>query len=278
MQLGGEPAPRCVVVACEPALLDCNLDPADGCEASFCAQGAHCGACASEGGGCPIGQFCNGGRCAPDALRVWVAAGRVVRAGDGAPIAGARISRIRDCSSAEPAGSDVDGTYNVTWDFERPFVRLRTEADGYAARLDGPETWGEIPLLEQAELDALLALSPVTVNRNLGIVVIDSWDAGVEIVEPVTGTYRAPAIPASAPYTVPLADGRTRIVYVNVRPGVVRVRAQSAGDARRWVSCNDHGPDWTGEWDAPAWYDSLATSDAIVHVQFGWCQSFSVGG
>ena len=115
-------------------------------------------------------------------------------------------------------------------------------------------------------------------TSRFGIVVIDASDTVFEIVEPVGGTYRAPAIPASERYTVPLPDGRTRMVYVNVRPGVVRVRALYAGDTRATVECNDHWPDWSGAWDAPVWYDTLATSDAIVHVQFGRCRISIVGG
>jgi hypothetical protein len=273
IQLTGEPAPRCVVTRCEPTRIDCNLDPSDGCEADFCTELAHCGACGGIGPSCAAG-FCNAGRCAPSAVSIHLVDGVVRRDRDDAPIAGASVSRFRSCGGLDATGSDATGAYSLAWEYERPFVLFLTQAAGYASQLDGPDSRAEIRLLEVAELDAILDASPVPVDRRLGIVVVDVQSAGIDLVEPISGTYLAPTIPSSPSYDLALPDGRTRRVFVNVRPGTARVRAAGAGDARNVVECTD-GP---GGPAMPIWHDTVVTNETIVHLQFGVCSLGSVGG
>ena len=109
------------------------------------------------------------------------------------------------------------------------------------------------------------------------MVIVDAPGAACEVVEPISGTYRAPPIPGTG-YMTTLPDGRALQVFVNVRPGTARVRAIGAGDTAVTVRCNDHGPDWAGPWDAPTYHDTLVSSAGIVHLRFGWCQVSVVGG
>ena len=276
LQLAGEPAPRCVVTACEEHRLDCDLDPSTGCEANFCTDLAHCGACGGYRGACDYG-ICRDGRCAPSGSAYGQISGRIVRDRDGAPIAGATISRLRDCTSGDSTTSAASGAYTLTWAYHPPFQHFRTEAPGYVAQVDPYETTEEIRLLETAELEALLAMSPVPVDRRLGIVVVDSRQTGFNIVEPVAGTYEAPAIPNTY-FAVTLPDGRIREVFVNVRPGTARVRFFRAGDSSTSAECNDRGPSWSSSWNAPVYHDVVVSSAGIVHLRFGWCTGGGVGG
>ena len=277
VHLDGEPRPRCVVTACEAQRLDCDLDPSDGCEANFCHQLAHCGACGGYGGACDGGR-CLDGRCAPRPGSYTEVSGTVVRDRDGAPIAGATVSRLRTCGAPDTGTTDASGAYSVGWnDSPPPFQPLITEAAGFAPRIDVPSTAAAIRLLELAELDAILAAAPVPVDRRLGVVIVETPGAAIEVVEPISGTYRAPDIPGTR-YTTTLPDGRALQVFVNVRPGTARVRAMGAGDAAVTVRCNDHGPDWSGAWDAPNHHDTLVTGAGIIHLRFGWCSILVVGG
>lgn len=197
---------------------------------------------------------------------------------DGSPVAGAVVRRLRDCTpSGNSAVANASGDISVRWEYQPPFQHFKTEAAGYATQLDPEATADDIRLLEIAELDALLAESPVPVDRRLGVVVVDSGGGAFEIVEPIFGTYRAPAIPGHG-FEVPLPDGRVRQVFVNVRPGTARVRVVGAGDARRSAMCNTHGPDWPGTWDAPPYHDVVVSQEGIVHLRFGWCTILAVGG
>nr|MDQ3036874.1 hypothetical protein [Myxococcota bacterium] len=279
VHLAGEAAPRCVVTDCAAERLDCNLDPADGCEANFCRDLAHCSACFGYRGRCDAG-ICLDGRCAPSSSSFGLASGIIVRARDGAPIAGASVSRARECGTPTITTSSATGSYEVGWDFDPQFVLVRTEAAGYATQIDGASSWADIRLIEVSELDALLAASPVPVDRRLGIVVVDAPGAiGVgEVVEPVVGVYRAPAIAASPSYVVPLTGGWVRQVFVDVRPGTARVRVGRAGDSAYTVECNEISATHEGAWDAPVWHDTVVSGDAIVHVRFGWCRSGLIGG
>lgn len=276
VQLEGEPAPRCVITSCETHRLDCDLDAANGCEANFCTDLAHCGACGGYAGDCDFG-YCDAGRCAPWSVAVNLVSGRVVRDRDGSPIEGATIRRLRDCQSpGDSAVTDGSGHYTLVWQYVTPAQHFRTEAAGYVTRIDSATSAEDIRLLEIAELEALLASSPVPVDRRLGIVVVDSRVGHFEIVEPISGIYRAPAIPAQG-YETTLPDGRIRQVFVNVRPGTARVRAMGAGDYATYTACNDHGPDWSGAWDAPTYHDVVVGQQGIVHLRFGWCITGRVG-
>jgi hypothetical protein len=123
-------------------------------------------------------------------------------------------------------------------------------------------------------LAEILAASPVPVDRRLGIVVIDGGNFG-DVSEAIDGpVFSSPAIPATT-YTLPLFGGRTRQVFVNVRPGRARVRALGAGDGRGVVRCF---------WDAaqtrpaPISHDVFVGPDAIVHQRFEVCGAGGVGG
>lgn len=59
------PNGACSIVSCEPSFVDCNVQPADGCEASIDADPKNCGSCdhdcASAGGS----FTCSSGQCVP---------------------------------------------------------------------------------------------------------------------------------------------------------------------------------------------------------------------
>ncbi|MCB9637034.1 MAG: putative metal-binding motif-containing protein, partial [Sandaracinus sp.] len=270
--LEGEDTPRCVVTSCAGSRYDCNLDPSDGCEADVCSDLAHCSACGGFEGRCDFG-FCDRGRCAPSSTAIGVAGGRVLRDRDGAPVEGAVVSRVRDCTGADRAVSGASGVFAVFWEYERRFPLMRTEAAGYVPQIDGESSWGAVRLLEEAELATILDASPVPVDRRLGVVVVDAPAAIAEIVEPIAGVFRAPPIPGTR-YDLSLGD-RVRQVFVNVRPGKARIRAGEAGDSFTTTSCSsvEGGPA-----DLPIWHDVEIRGDAIVHVPFGYCSGGRVGG
>jgi len=50
----------CVIVSCAPNYADCDLMPADGCEASLKNDDLHCGSCSNA---CTAGTTCKGSSC-----------------------------------------------------------------------------------------------------------------------------------------------------------------------------------------------------------------------
>lgn len=53
----------CTIAKCATDFIDCDNNPANGCEANVQTDPAHCGGCANK---CAFGEFCAGGNCSAD--------------------------------------------------------------------------------------------------------------------------------------------------------------------------------------------------------------------
>lgn len=271
VQLEGEPAPRCVITRCEPNLLDCDLDAASGCEIAYCSDSSFCGGCAwgtdPSAYACDARTFCADGACFSTSSFVILRDFRVENVFAGT-VANARITLQRACS--EPVTTTTNAIGNATLDWSNrnpPTPHYVVTADGYATQLVDDAGASSVQLLRSEELATILEASPVPVDPRLGIVVIDGENVG-NLVEAIdVPIFSSPPVPATS-YTLSLGGGRTRQVFVNVRPGRARVRAYGAGDGRVVVEC------W---WDAartlaaPISHDVFVGPDAIVHARFERC-------
>ncbi|MCU0674227.1 MAG: putative metal-binding motif-containing protein [Myxococcota bacterium] len=277
VQLEGEPAPRCVITRCAPDVLDCDLDPANGCEIAYCTNPSFCAGCAwgtdRTAYACDPATTCRDGACFP-APSFFFSREFTVRNLAG-PLANARITLQRTCSRTDTTTTNASGNATLVWQNRNPPTRHYTvSAAGHATQVVDDAGASSVQMIPDDVLAAILAASPVPVDRRLGIVVIDGGDFG-DVSEAIDGpVFSSPAIPATS-YTLPLAGGRTRQVFVNVRPGRARVRALGAGDGRVVVRCF---------WDAaqtrpaPISHDVFVGPDAIVHQRFEVCGSAGVGG
>lgn len=278
VQLEGEPAPRCVITRCEPDVLDCDLDPANGCEIAYCTDPSFCAGCAwgtdRTAYECDPATTCRDGACFPSPSFIF-SRDFNVRNLSGNGIADASITLQRTCSDTDTTTTNASGNATLVWQNRNPPARHYTvTAAGYATQVVDDAGTSSVQMLHDDLLADILAASPVPVDRRLGIVVIDGGDVG-DVVEAIDGpVFSSPPIPATS-YTIPLSGGRTRQVFVNVRPGRARVRAFGAGDGRVVVEC------W---WDAartrpaPIAHDVIVGPDAIVHQRFEVCGLSGVGG
>jgi hypothetical protein len=278
VQLEGEPAPRCVITRCEPNLLDCDLEPANGCEIAYCTTPSFCGGCAwgtdRTAYACDPATTCRDGACFPAPSFIF-SRDFNVRNITGGPIANARITLQRTCSSTDTTTTNASGNATLVWQNRNPPTpHFTVSAAGQATQVVDEAGASSVQMISEERLAEILAASPVPVDRRLGIVVIDGGNFG-GVSEAIDGpVFSSPAIPATS-YTLPLAGGRTRQVFVNVRPGRARVRAFGAGDGRLVVQC------W---WDAamtrpaPIRHDVFVGPDAIVHQRFEVCSVGGVGG